>query len=111
MKPYRRKRRRTSSNAIYLWAAALCVSIAVGGTITVSPGGWPAVMEKASTLMGKVKSATDTRERPPQEGDSWSYCDEARSAGTAPIYAGEPGYRVELDRDADGVACEPYRGW
>jgi excalibur calcium-binding domain-containing protein len=36
-------------------------------------------------------------------------CDEARAAGKAPIRAGEPGYRPELDADGDGLACEPYR--
>ncbi|MFC4594438.1 excalibur calcium-binding domain-containing protein [Sphingobium tyrosinilyticum] len=24
--------------------------------------------------------------------------------------AGQPGYGAHLDRDGDGVACEPYRG-
>ncbi|WP_280466835.1 GmrSD restriction endonuclease domain-containing protein [Nocardia cyriacigeorgica] len=33
-------------------------------------------------------------------------CSEARAAGAAPIYAGEPGYRAGLDRNSDGVACE-----
>jgi endonuclease YncB( thermonuclease family) len=37
-------------------------------------------------------------------------CDAARAAGAAPLYRGQPGYRPELDRDGDGVACEPYRG-
>ena len=37
-------------------------------------------------------------------------CDEARAAGAAPIYRGEPGYRPALDRDDDGIACEPWRG-
>lgn len=37
-------------------------------------------------------------------------CAEARAAGAAPIYAGQPGYGPHLDRDGDGVACEPYRG-
>ena len=31
---------------------------------------------------------------------------EARAAGAAPIHRGEPGYRAELDRDDDGIACE-----
>lgn len=35
-------------------------------------------------------------------------CDAARSAGAAPIYRGSAGYRDKLDRDSDGVACEPY---
>lgn len=40
----------------------------------------------------------------------YRYCDDARSAGAAPIHRGEPGYRDALDADSDGVACEPYRG-
>ena len=49
------------------------------------------------------------RRRAPQPGDHWSGCDEARAAGTAPIHAGEPGYRPGMDGDGDGIACEPYR--
>lgn len=33
-------------------------------------------------------------------------CTQAREAGAAPIYAGQPGYRDKLDRDRDGIACE-----
>ncbi|MGU3293871.1 excalibur calcium-binding domain-containing protein [Williamsia sp. M5A3_1d] len=36
----------------------------------------------------------------------YSTCDDARAAGTAPIHAGAPGYRLTLDRKNDGVACE-----
>lgn len=37
-------------------------------------------------------------------------CDAARAAGAAPVRRGEPGYGPHLDRDNDGVGCEPYRG-
>lgn len=37
-------------------------------------------------------------------------CAAARAAGAAPIYIGEPGYSPHLDRDGDGIACEPYYG-
>jgi hypothetical protein len=37
-------------------------------------------------------------------------CNQARIAGAAPIDRGQPGYREDLDADADGVACEPWRG-
>jgi hypothetical protein len=37
-------------------------------------------------------------------------CDAARAAGAAPIRRGQPGYGPHLDRDGDGIACEPYRG-
>lgn len=46
---------------------------------------------------------------PPTPSPSSVYyrnCSEARAAGAAPIYQGQPGYRRELDRDGDGVACE-----
>ncbi len=36
-------------------------------------------------------------------------CGAAWRAGVAPIYRGQPGYRVELDGDFDGIACEPVR--
>ena len=36
-------------------------------------------------------------------------CREARAAGATPLHRGEPGYRVEMDGDGDGIACEDYR--
>jgi hypothetical protein len=33
-------------------------------------------------------------------------CADAKAAGAAPLYSGQPGYRAALDRDRDGVACE-----
>ncbi|MEN1959497.1 excalibur calcium-binding domain-containing protein [Luteimonas sp. MJ246] len=36
-------------------------------------------------------------------------CAEARAAGAAPVRRGEPGHGPHLDRDNDGVGCEPYR--
>ncbi len=50
------------------------------------------------------------RARTPEDGDYWRRCDDARAAGSAPIYRSEPGYRDGLDADDDGIACEPYRG-
>jgi Excalibur calcium-binding domain len=50
------------------------------------------------------------RKNRPRAGAYYSGCNEARAAGVAPLYAGEPGYRDEMDGDGDGVACEPYRG-
>lgn len=45
---------------------------------------------------------------PPSDGPSVYYpnCKAARATGAAPIYAGQPGYRLGLDRNGDGVACE-----
>lgn len=33
-------------------------------------------------------------------------CTEARAAGAAPVYRGQPGYGPHLDRDNDGIGCE-----
>jgi len=40
----------------------------------------------------------------------YSGCNEVRALGKAPIHAGQPGYREEMDGDGDGIACEPHRG-
>ena len=39
-------------------------------------------------------------------GAYYRNCKAARDAGAAPLYRGQPGYRPELDRDNDGIACE-----
>lgn len=43
-------------------------------------------------------------------GRPFRNCSEARAAGRAPIRRGEPGFGSHLDRDGDGIGCEPYRG-
>jgi hypothetical protein len=42
---------------------------------------------------------------------TYAGCNEVRSAGKAPLYAGQPGYRTEMDGDGDGIACEPHRSF
>lgn len=42
-------------------------------------------------------------------GAYYANCSAARAAGVSSIHAGEAGYRSELDRDGDGIACEPWR--
>lgn len=42
----------------------------------------------------------------PVQSAYYANCSQARSAGAAPLYAGDPGYSSKLDRDGDGVACE-----
>ncbi|KSZ55973.1 hypothetical protein Z045_25870 [Rhodococcus pyridinivorans KG-16] len=39
-------------------------------------------------------------------GPSYANCTQARQAGVAPIFRGEPGYAPHLDGDNDGIACE-----
>jgi hypothetical protein len=106
---YRRKvarKRGASAGLIFAVAALIGAAIGVGSTST----GREIAVTAATALRPLAVSAGLTRARAPQDGDYWSGCDDARAAGTAPIYAGEPGYRDGMDGDGDGVACEPYRG-
>ncbi|XUL94463.1 excalibur calcium-binding domain-containing protein [Streptomyces galilaeus] len=57
-----------------------------------------------------VTKTRDVSEAPSNPYVYYKDCDAARAAGAAPLYRGDPGYRSELDRDGDGVACEPYHG-
>jgi Excalibur calcium-binding domain len=106
---YRKKRRREKARATAVHVAVAALLGAGIGicSIAVSHVGAAALTAKAK---GLAVSAGLVRARSPQPGDSWSRCDEARAAGTAPIYKGEPGYRDGLDADGDGIACEHYPG-
>lgn len=46
----------------------------------------------------------------PAHAGPYGSCAQARAAGAAPLYAGQPGYSSGLDRDGDGVACESGAG-
>jgi hypothetical protein len=35
-------------------------------------------------------------------------CADAKQLDVYPLYAGHFGYQEHLDRDRDGIACEPY---
>ena len=43
-----------------------------------------------------------------EQSVTYSGCNEVRAAGKAPLYAGQPGYREDMDGDGDGIACEPH---
>ncbi|MGW1743969.1 excalibur calcium-binding domain-containing protein, partial [Nocardia sp. NPDC001965] len=65
-------------------------------------GTFPLTIRSANQAGNTVKSTVP----PAPSGVYYKNCDAARAAGAAPIYAGEPGYRLDLDRNKDGVACE-----
>ena len=59
------------------------------------------------------QSLTPTRLSPASrdtKNKAFANCDEARAAGAAPVRRGDPGYGPHLDRDNDGIGCEPYKG-
>lgn len=102
----RRRHGRVSGAHVLLGAGVVGALVGVGSIGTTSEG-----RDQLLSVAEDVGVATGlARERAPQSGDYWRRCDDARAAGTAPIYRGEPGYREGLDADNDGIACEPYRG-
>lgn len=102
--PKQQARQRSSLGTILVGAAL----------VGVLGGGASALVADPSTALSKAKPIAVglglARARAPEAGDYWPRCATARATGTAPIYAGEPGYREGLDGDSDGIACEPYRG-
>ena len=64
----------------------------------------------ADSAWSAGESASAAQERHAAEKSVfYAGCNEVRALGKAPLYAGDPGYRVEMDGDGDGVACEPIR--
>lgn len=61
--------------------------------------------ERARQAAAQQAQQQQTFVTQPQQG-SYRNCSEARAAGAAPLYRGQPGYSARLDRDGDGIACE-----
>jgi Excalibur calcium-binding domain len=99
----------------FVGAVALGV-VAGSGSMVMSPEGRADIAAKLTEAVDDAGEVADdisvaagiTRAREPQPGDFWGGCNDARTAGTAPIYRGEPGYREDMDGDSDGIACEPH---
>lgn len=64
-----------------------------------------AAAEQARQASAQQAQQQQTFDSQPQQG-AYRNCREARAAGAAPLYRGQPGYGSHLDRDGDGVACE-----
>lgn len=43
---------------------------------------------------------------PPAAATYYANCTAVQAAGAAPIFTGEPGYGIHLDRDQDGIGCD-----
>lgn len=74
------------------------------GTYTVRSGVITAAEVREVT--GPEEDGTTPRDEP-EASPSYENCDAARDAGVAPLYKGQPGYGDHLDREGDGIACEP----
>ena len=66
----------------------------------------PKPTPEATTQAGGGAAAPAPAEEPKQESTYFPNCKKAKESGAAPLHRGDPGYREELDRDGDGVACE-----
>ena len=66
----------------------------------------PEPTPEATTQAGGGAAAPAPAEEPNQESTYFPNCKKAKESGAAPLRRGDPGYREELDRDGDGVACE-----
>ncbi|UMB70807.1 excalibur calcium-binding domain-containing protein [Mycobacterium paraterrae] len=60
----------------------------------------------ASLLVGLGIAAAPTALADPP----YRNCSEAHADGRYNIPSTDPAYRSQLDRDQDGLACEPYQG-
>ena len=63
---------------------------------------WWLAIKKIST--GWIVASQPSPSHPDQV--YYKNCAAVRAAGKAPLHRGDPGYRPELDRDNDGIACE-----
>lgn len=59
-----------------------------------------------STPESEPEPQKESDSKPEPQKEYYVSCKEAKAAGVAPLYKGDPGYRPELDRDGDGIACE-----
>ena len=72
---------------------------------TDDSSGWSGWFGDGDSGSGEGSEEEATPEPEPQK-EFYANCKEAKAAGAAPLYKGDPGYRSDLDRDGDGIACE-----
>ena len=96
------------SNGAVGWGASLIGLIAYGGlslyanTQDALPPEGHDPADRTWSQGGEPKSG--------RSNVSYGRCADAHAAGVTPLYRGQPGYDSHLDRDDDGIACEPYHG-
>ena len=73
-------------------------------------GSNPAPVERRAQPANQLAPSRYAAPKRLPEGRAFTNCSEARAAGAAPVRRGDPGYGPHLDRDNDGIGCEPYKG-
>lgn len=76
------------------------------GSLQVFEGGY--TVRDGVIIAADVREVTGPEPLPSEASPSYEDCGAARAAGVAPLHKGDPGYAPHLDRDGDGVACEPF---
>lgn len=103
--PFRRRQVRPEAEKVAGFGPFVVVASATVFTLVLFADRLPTSVAEAQAAYRGMG-----RERAPPPGAFYPGCKAARAAGVAPLYAGEPGYRLEMDGDSDGIACEPYHG-
>jgi hypothetical protein len=108
--------RTTLLSGIAAVAAACCVCTAINAIMPADPPQWQDPPTPVVTSTYPHPDQPDGYPPPdpvptiPINSDAYfESCADAQEAGAAPLRRGQPGYRPGLDRDGDGVACEPER--
>ena len=92
-------------------AAEAAASAAASASASASAAAASAAAEAAASAAAEQPAQEQPAQEPQSEPEEqartyYANCTEAKAAGAAPLYRGEPGYRDKLDRDHDGIACE-----
>ena len=91
-------------------SAKASASAAAAAEASASAAAAAEAAEKAAQEAQQAEEAAQEPEEPAQPAQKpqayYRNCAEAKAAGAAPLYQGDPGYRSALDRDHDGIACE-----
>lgn len=95
-------------------ASAAAAAEASASAAAAAEAAEKAAQEKAAQEAQQAEEAAQEPAQEPEEPAQpaqkpqayYRNCAEAKAAGAAPLYQGDPGYRSALDRDHDGVACE-----
>ncbi|MEU4839405.1 excalibur calcium-binding domain-containing protein [Nocardia fusca] len=93
---------------LYVSAAAAGLTLlAAPAASAAGPIGLPSLAGTGSSAADAVLGATGSAQltQTGSAGGAFKNCDEARAAGRAPIFRGEPGFAPHLDPDGDGFAC------
>ena len=73
---------------------------------TEDSSGWSGWLGGSDSGEGSESESQKKSESAPEpQKEFYANCKEAKAAGAAPMYEGDPGYRPELDRNHDGIAC------